>query len=64
MSGWHVAALPVAALRALGLRVEADPTPEDAGHCLIKPLAGDDFDGDKVWSKLAKQTRVVYTHPS
>jgi len=45
--------------------VEADPNlPIDPGHCLIRPAVGEDFEGDRVWSKLAKLTRVVYTHPS
>jgi hypothetical protein len=61
MAGWHVVALPVAQVRELGLDVRFDPTDEDPGHCVI--IEGTQRFSDKLWSQLAKHTRVVYTHP-
>lgn len=62
VSGWSVASLRVADVRALGLDVVCDPTDEDPGHCLIVPTA-DRLFSDRIWSKLAKKTRVVLTLP-
>lgn len=59
-AGWRVAAVLVSQVRALRLDVVHDPTDDDAGHCLIKPMPGEKFT-DKVWSQLAKKTRIVYT---
>lgn len=60
MAGWRVAAVLVSQVRELGLDVVPDPTDDDAGHCLIKPIRGEEFP-DKVWSRLSKETRIVYT---
>ena len=60
MTGWRVAAVLVRQVRELGLDVVHDPTDEDAGHCLIKPTPGEEFT-DKIWGKLSKKTRIVYT---
>lgn len=61
MVGWHVVALPVARVRELGLDVRFDPTDEDPGHCVI--IERTQRFSDKLWSQLAKHTRVLYTHP-
>lgn len=61
MSGWHVIALAVSHVEELGLRVVVDPTEEDPGHCLIVPTRDQAFT-NKTWSRLAKRTRIVYTH--
>ena len=60
MTGWSVAAVEVCQVRELGLDVVHDPTDDDAGHCLIKPAQGEQFP-NKVWSHLAKRTRIIYT---
>ena len=62
MSGWSVAAVKVEEVRALGLDVAANPTKEDPGHCQIVPTPKQRF-SNRLWSKLAKRTRVVYTAP-
>ena len=61
ISGWHVAAVTVGEVEDLKLRVIEDPTPEDPGHCLIVPTPEQPFT-NKIWSRLAKLTRIVYTH--
>ena len=61
-SGWSVAAVSVGQIRELGLDVIADPTSDDPGHCLVVPTAGQAFTG-KIWSKLAKRARVIWTCP-
>lgn len=58
-AAWSVAALTVASVRELGLDVRFEPTDEDPGHCVIcstdeRPVP------QSVWSKLAKQTTIVY----
>lgn len=60
MTGWSVAAVEVRQVRELGLVVVHDPTDEDPGHCLIEPAQGEQF-SNKVWSQLAKKTRIVHT---
>ena len=60
MTGWSVAAVQVRQVRELGLEVVHAPTNDDAGHCLIKPVPGEQFT-NKVWSQLAKVTRIVCT---
>jgi len=62
MNGWHVVEIRKSQVESLGLRVFPDPTDEDPGHCLIKPGVSGRFTG-KVWSKLAKMTRIIYTQP-
>lgn len=61
--GASVCAVRVAQVRELGLDVVLDPTMEDPNHCLMVPQPNGRF-SDKVWSKLAKLTRVVYDHPA
>lgn len=61
-SGWSVAAVSVGQIRELGLDVIADPTLDDPGHCLVVPTPRQAFT-DKIWSKLAKRTRVIWTCP-
>lgn len=61
IDGWHVVAVEAVEIFELGLNVVPEPTPEDPGHCLIKPTDQQRFT-DKLWSKLAKRTRVIYTH--
>ncbi|HUU98809.1 MAG TPA: hypothetical protein VM487_24010 [Phycisphaerae bacterium] len=64
ISGWRVAAVEVRIVRdELGLDVVANPTEEDPGHCLIVPTSQQPFT-DKIWSQLAKRTRIIYTHPA
>lgn len=60
MLGWRVAAISVAAVRSFGLEVVADSTDEDEGHCLIVETEKQKFT-DRIWSKLARQTTIVYT---
>ncbi len=59
VSLWHVAAIKVNTVRALGLEVVASPTEEDPGHCYIVPTQEQPF-VNKIWSTLAKETRIVY----
>jgi len=58
VSDWSVITLSVREVRKVGLDVRADPTEEDAGHCVVVPTSGQRFTGG-IWSKLAKRTRVV-----
>ncbi len=62
IAGWSVASVEVWQVRELGLDVVADPTEADPGHCLVVPPTNQRFT-DKIWSKLAKKTRIIYTHP-
>ncbi len=59
--GRHVAEVQVIQLREIGLDVKLDETGEDPGHCLVftAPPVGR---SNKVWSKLARLTRIIYTH--
>jgi hypothetical protein len=57
--GWRVAAVKVSIVRALGLDVVASPTEEDPGHCHIISASEQQSSG-KIWSRLAKDTRIVY----
>lgn len=61
VDGWSVAAVSVGEVRALGLDVVRDPTDEDPGHCSIIPTGDQPFTRS-IWTKLAKKTRIVYTH--
>lgn len=61
MAGWHVVQVSVARVRELGLEVRSEPTDEDPGHCVI--VERTQTFSDRLWSQLAKHTRVVYTHP-
>lgn len=63
VSGWSVVAVRVEEVRSLGLEVAAKRTEEDPGHCQIVPTASQRFTDKKLWSKLAKRTKVVYTAP-
>lgn len=62
MTGWQVVNVSVAQVESLEICVVHDPTPEDPGHCLIKPVGGSKF-SKRVWKKLAQMTRVIYTEP-
>ncbi len=62
--GWHVVAISIGQLAALGITVVTDPTEEDPGHCILKPADAEPFKGKSIWKKVAERTRVVYTHPS
>jgi hypothetical protein len=61
ITGWHVCEVAVSTVRELGLDVLHEPTEEDKGHCVIVPTKCQPFT-DSVWSKLAQQARVIYTH--
>lgn len=63
ITGWHVCEVAVSIVRELGLDVHPDPTEDDKGHCVIVPTSRQRFT-DTIWSKLARQARVVYTHPA
>lgn len=55
---YTVCYVTVAAVRSLGLDVVASPTNSDPGHCHISETDDQKF-AAKVWSKLAKTTRIL-----
>ena len=55
---YYVCELAIAEVRRAGLRIHDCPTEIDAGHCEIRPSASD-WVSKSVWSKLAKETRIL-----